>query len=98
MIHKFTVKKLDNGLYCIQDYALYSPEASRKMADSLFLDWMWREASWYDARAREGTQFILESSVTSHTPGYELPPKARRKLDRDKVRKGKKVSITVCLY
>ena len=101
MIWRYDIRKVSEGFYSQSESMLMSSETSRNWATELYLDHFPSEGVWFDARAREGTQFVPMSSMTSYNEFYNLPKQARKHVkpgDRARVNRGQTVSIYACIY
>jgi len=101
MIRRFTIKGHGQGYFSVCEDTLYSPETARNLAYDLRADGFYSEAGWYAARAREGTQFIRETSVGTRFWEYELPRKVLRKVTREQrhaLDKGQTITVYACIY
>ena len=101
MIYRYRIRKVSEAYYSQSEDMLMSRETSYKMAISLVEDKMYSEASWYNARAKEGTQWIPVSSISGYTAFYNLPGKVRRRIsagDRRRVERGQEVTFYACIY
>jgi hypothetical protein len=100
MIWKYSIRKISEGYYSQSEYMLMSSETSRKWADDLYNDRLPCEASFFDARSREGTQWILLAADFGCTAFVRLPKEARKRItpkDRTRVERGQTVDIYACI-
>ena len=96
MIHKFTIRTKHDG-YVTREYIYTSVQHARNLADSLWNEGFYSEASQYDKQKKPFWDFVSSSLLDCPA----LPRKARGKLtskDRRQLDDNKEVSILVCLY
>ena len=101
MIWRYDIRKVSEGFYSQSEYMLMSGETSRNLATDLYRDHLPSEAVYFDARAKEGTQFVLLASDSGYSAFARLPRRARKHVkpgDRKRVARGQTVSVYACIY